>query len=130
MTFEINRMQNLIQEAPNSHIVKLFFYLAFHQPQDGIYGFETTKYQLIEDLKLCRTVFYESLHWLKREMLVQETKLFETVDFMVNPCVVMNNCDFQTRLNEWRRRCKVDIERENRLDEAKRRRALKKKNQQ
>ena len=117
---------NLLKEAQISSTYKIFLYIALNQPEEGIYGFETTKYQLAEDLNLKIRSIYSGLHWLEREMLIQETKLFETVDFMANPRFVMNNCDFQTRLNEWRRRCRVDIERENRLDEEKRRRRLRK----
>ena len=115
-----------INNAPNPHVTKIFFYIALNQPQTGIQGFEIDKKQLQYDLKLSRTHFFNALHWLKKEMFIHELKQVETVDFMVNPLFVMNNCDFQTRMEEWRRRQRLDIARELRLKQQRRLRELKK----
>ena len=123
--FNEERALSVIKNAPNHFISKIFFYIALNQPQDGIRGFEVNKKQLQYDLQLGRTVFFDSLHWLKAEMMIHELKQVETVDFMVNPLFVMNNCDFQTRMEEWKRRQRLDIQREIRLKEKKRLRELK-----
>lgn len=130
MIFDDERTLRTINDAPNAHILKIFFYLAFHQPQEGIRGYISTKPQLAYDLKLRRTVFFESLHWLKDNLVVNELKFIDHSDFMVNPYIVMNNSDRNERINEWKRRCKLEDEKIKRNRELKRRRELKKANQQ
>ncbi|MBQ3451803.1 MAG: hypothetical protein IJG32_06040 [Selenomonadaceae bacterium] len=130
MILDDERTLRILKDAPNAHIIKIFFWIAFHQPQDGIYGYKIPKSQIAGDLKLGRTVLFDSLHWLKNNLFIQELKIDEESDFMVNPNVVMNNSDFKDRMNEWNRRCKLDIQREIRLKKEKRRRELKKQAQQ
>ena len=130
MIFDDERTTRTINNAPNSHIVKIFFYLAFHQPQDGIKGYKINKLQLQFDLNLGRTVFFESLHWLKDNLVIHELKYVDHSDFMVNPYIVMNNSDRNERIKEWNRRFKLDDEKIKRNRKLKRRRELKKANQQ
>ena len=108
MVFDDSRTLRTINDAPNSHIIKIFFYLAFHQPNEGIHGFRINKKQLQFDLKLGRTVFFEALHWLKDNIVIHELKLANDSDFMVNPYIVMNNGDRDARIAEWSRRCKLE----------------------
>ena len=130
MFFDDERTLRTINDAPNSHIIKIFFYLAFNQPQDGIEGYRIEKNQLQFDLKLGRTVFFESLHWLKDNIVIHELKLADKSDFMVNPYIVMNNSDSNARIKEWSRRFDLEEEKNRRNRELKRRRELKKANQQ
>lgn len=130
MIFDNRRSLRTINEAPNPIIIKIFFYIAFHQPEDGIKGFQISKKQLQYDLKLGRTVFFDALHWLKDNLCIQEIKQVETSDFMANPYIVMNNSDRDARIAEWSRRCKLDSEREQRLRKQRRLRELKKAAQQ
>ena len=130
MIFDDQRTLRTINEAPNAHIIKIFFWLAFHQPQDGIRGYISTKKQLAHDLKLGRTVFFESLHWLKDNLVIHEQKYANYSDFMVNPYIVMNNGDRDERIKEWTRRWRLENEKISRNRELKRRRELKKQNQQ
>lgn len=130
MIFDNRRSLRTINEAPNPIIIKIFFYIAFHQPEDGIRGFQISKKQLQYDLKLGRTVFFDALHWLKDNLCIQEIKQVETSDFMANPYIVMNNSDRDARIAEWSRRCKLDFEREQRLKKQRRLRELKKAAQQ
>ena len=130
MFFDDERTLRTINDAPNSHIIKIFFYLAFHQPQDGIEGYRIEKNQLQFDLKLGRTVFFESLHQLKDNIVIHEIKNVDHSDFMVNPYIVMNNSDRDARINEWARRLKLDDEKNRRNRKLKRLRELKKANQQ
>ena len=130
MIFDDERTLRTINNAPNSHIVKIFFWLAFHQPQDGIHGYISTKPQLAYDLKLGRTVFFESLHWLKDNLVIHELKYIDHSDFMVNPYIVMNNSDRNERIKEWSRRVRLDDDKNKKNRELKRRRELKKANQQ
>ena len=130
MIFDNRRSLRTINEAPNPIIIKIFFYIAFHQPDDGIKGFQISKKQLQYDLKLGRTVFFDALHWLKDNLCIQEIKQVETSDFMANPYIVMNNSDRDARIAEWSRRCKLDLEREQRLKKQRRLRELKKAAQQ
>ena len=129
MIFNEDLLINKIKDAPNGSELKIFLYIALNQPSEGIRGFETTKQQLAFDLGLKLPTVFRSLHWLKGELLIQEVKQVETVDFMVNPRFVMNNSDFQARMDEWKRRCRLDIQREIRLSKQKRLRELKKANQ-
>ena len=129
MIFNEDLLINKIKDAPNGSELKIFLYIALNQPSEGIRGFETTKQQLAFDLGLKLPTVFRSLHWLKGELLIQEVKQVETVDFMVNPRFVMNNSDFQARMDEWKRRCRLDIQREIRLSKEKRRRELKNANQ-
>ena len=121
---------NLLNDAPTASTVKIFFFIATNQPDDGIKGYETTKIQLQLDLKLSKTSIFSDLKWLKDNLLIQEIKQVETVDFMANPYYVMNNSDRQARIDEWNRRC--DIARDKRIAarQRKRLRELKKANQQ
>ena len=130
MIFDDRRTLRTINDAPDDHIIKIFFYLAFHQPQDGILGYQIDKTQLQHDLKLGRTNFLVSLRWLKENTIVDELKLVETSDFMVNPYIVMNNGDRDARIAEWSRRMKLDIEKIIRNRKRRRREQLKKQNQQ
>ena len=108
MIFDDRRTLRTINDAPNPEILKVFFYLAFHQPQDGIRGYTIEKTKLIYDLKLSRTKFFNALHWLKENVVVNELKLAFESDFMVNPYIVMNNGDRDARIAEWSRRVKLD----------------------
>ena len=130
MIFDDERTLRTINDAPDDHIIKIFFYLAFHQPQEGIRGFQVDKKQLQFDLKLGRTNFLVALRWLKENVLVNEIKQVETSDFMVNPYIVMNNSDRDARIAEWNRRCDLDKEKNIRNRKRRRREQSKKQNQQ
>jgi hypothetical protein len=130
MFFDDQLSLRTINDAPNPNILKIFFYLAFHQPQDGIRGFRINKSQLQFDLKLGKTVFFDSLHWLKENTVVNELKLGLESDFMVNPFIVMNNCDRKERITEWSRRVRLDDDKIKKNRERRRREQLKKKNLQ
>ena len=116
---------NLLNDAPMPSIFKIFFYIALNQPDDGITGFRSTKIQLQLDLNLKQTAIFTSLKWLEDNLLIQEIKQVEDFDFMANPYFVMNNSDPQARKDEWKRRCRLDIQRELRLKEKHRRQLLK-----
>ena len=113
---------NILNDAENSSEFKIFLYIAVNQPEEGIFGFEVSKLQLQIDLKLSKTSIFRSIKWLKDNLLIQEIKQVEFSDFMANPRFVMNNCDFETRMNEWKRRCRLDIQREIRLERERRQR--------
>ena len=130
MFFNEDVLLNRIKDAPNGSEVKIFLYIALNQPTEGIRGFQTTKQQLSYDLNLKMPTIFNSLRWLKSEMFIQELKLVDCSDFMVNPLFVMNNSDKDERIKEWNRRCNLDSAREVRLRKEKRRRELKKQNQQ
>ena len=119
-----------INEAPNDFAIKIFLYLAMKQPQDGIRGYRIDKTQLQFDLKLGKSTFFNSLHWLKENTVVNELKLGLESDFMVNPFIVMNNCDRKERITEWSRRVRLDDDKIKKNRERRRREQLKKKNQQ
>ena len=114
----------LISDAPHSSIFKIFIYIAINQPDEGIHGFRTTKIQLSIDLNLKMPTIFQYLKWLEDNLLVQELKLAEDFDFMVNPRFVMNNSDYQERFAEWNRRCNLDSAREVRLRRERRIRKL------
>ena len=129
MTFDDIRSLRTINNAPEPEILKIFFYLAFHQPQDGISGYKIDKSQLQFDLKLSRTKFFNSLRWLRENLVVNELKLISESDFMVNPYIVMNNGDRDARIKEWARRVRLDDDRIKKNRERRRREQLKKQNQ-
>ena len=129
MFFDDRRTLRTIEDATDDHIIKIFFYLAFHQPQDGTKGYVIDKTQLQFDLKLGRTNFLVSLRWLKENSIVDELKLLEASDFMVNPYIVMNNGDRNERIAEWSRRQHLYIEKTIRNRKRRRREQLKKQNQ-
>ena len=126
MIFNENILINKIKSAPNGSEVKIFLYIALNQPNDGILGFQTTKEQLQADLNIKIRSIFSSLHWLKDNLLIHELKLADSVDFMVNPYIIMNNCDRDTRIAEWARRQRLDSERERRLRKERRLRELRK----
>ena len=109
------KLWNLLSDAPTANIVKIFLFIALNQPDEGIHGFRTTKIQLEIDLNLKQTKIFTSLKWLEDNLLVQELKMAEDFDFMVNPVFVMNNSDKNERFAEWNRRCNLDSARELRL---------------
>ena len=113
---------NLLNDAPNNSTIKTFFFIALNQPSDGVHGLVTTKSELAVALNLSKTYIFRDLKWLKDNLLIQELKFVEDFDYMVNPRFVMNNSDFQERLDEWNRRCRLDIQHELEL---KRKRRLK-----
>jgi len=129
MIFDDIRTLEKINEAPNDFTIKMFLYLAMKQPQDGITGYRIEKSQLQYDLQLSKTKFFNSLHWLKENLVVNELKLVLESDFMVNPYIVMNNCDRKARIAEWSRRVKLDYEKIRKNRERRRREQLKKQNQ-
>ena len=114
----------LLNDAPKANFVKIFLYIALNQPEDGIEGFRITKIQLAVDLNLKKAMIFRSLKWLKDNLLIQELKQVEDCDFMANPYFVMNNSDRDARINEWKRRCHLDIQREVRIAKEKRLREL------
>jgi len=126
MFFNEDVLLKRIKDAPNGSEVKIFLYIALNQPSEGIRGFQTTKQQLSYDLNLKIRTIFDSLRWLKDEMFVQELKLVDCSDFMVNPLFVMNNSDRDERIKEWNRRCNLDSAREVRLRKERRRRELRK----
>ena len=128
MIFDDRRTLRTINEAPDDHIIKIFFYLAFHQPEDGTRGYVIDKTQLQLDLKLGRTNFLVALRWLKENTVVNELKLLEASDFMVNPYIVMNNSNRDERIAEWNRRVYLEDAKIRKNRERKRREQLKKQN--
>ena len=129
MFFDEIRTLRTIEEAPNDFTIKIFLYLAIKQPNDGIRGYVIDKKQLQFDLKLTRTIFFDSLHWLKDNLVVNELKLPFESDFMVNPYIVMNNGDRDARITEWTRRVHLEDAKIRKNRERRRRAALKKQNQ-
>jgi len=129
MIFDDRRTLRTIEDAPDDHIIKIFFYLAFHQPDDGIRGYQIDKTQLQYDLKLGRTNFLVALRWLKENLVVNELKLVGYSDFMVNPYIVMNNGDKNERIAEWNRRVHLEDDKIKKNRERRRRATLKKQNQ-
>ena len=129
MIFDDIRTLRTINDAPEPEILKIFFYLAFHQPQDGIRGYQIDKTQLNYDLKLSRTKFFKALRWLKENLVVNELKLAFDSDFMVNPYIVMNNGDRDARIAEWSRRIRLYDANIKKNRERRRREQLKKQNQ-
>ena len=115
MIFNDEKIIKLLKDAPNSSAVKIFFFIAANQPKDGLHGFRTTKEFIAGELNIKRTAVFDAIKYLKSEILIQEIKFVEDSDFMVNPYFVMNNSDFNERKNEWNRRQRLDIDREQRL---------------
>ena len=130
MLFDNERILRLFNNAPNSHIIKFFFFIAVNQPKSGTRGFKINKLQLQFALKLGRTNFFEALHWLKDNSFLQELKIGDDSDFMVNPYIVESEVEQDARIKEWNRRCNLDIAREIRLKKERRRREAKKADQQ
>ena len=130
MFFDEIRTLRTINEAPNDFTIKIFLYLAMKQPKDGIKGYVIEKSQLQSDLKLGKSTFFNSLQWLKENLVVNELKILYESDFMVNPYIVMNNGDRDARIAEWSRRVKLDDARIKKNRERRRREQLKKQNQQ
>ena len=114
----------LLKDVPTGSTAKIFLYIAINQPDDGIRGYRTTKTQLAFDMHYCRASIFRDLKWLKDNMLIQELKLDDEFDFMATPYYVMNNTDRQIRIEEWRRRCRIDVLREVRLSKKKLRKEL------
>lgn len=128
MFFDDIRTLKTINEAPNDFTIKIFFYLALKQPQDGILGYQIEKSQLQFDLKLSKTKFFNALRWLKENDVVNELKLAFESDFMVNPYIVMNNGDKNARIAEWIRRIRLYDANERKNRERRLRAQLKKQN--
>ena len=129
MIFDEIRTLRTINEAPNDFTIKIFLYLAVNQPQDGIYGYKIDKSQLQSDLKLGKSTFFNALHWLKENLVVNELKLLYESDFMVNPYIVMNNGNRDARIAEWSRRVKLEDAKIKKNRERRRREQLKNQNQ-
>jgi len=126
MIFNDEKLIQLLKDAPNGSELKIFFYIALNQPLDGIRGFQTTKLQLQIDLNLNLATIFRALHWLEENILINEIKQVETVDFMANPHYVMNNSDREARITEWNRRCDIAINKKIAARRRKRLRELKK----
>ena len=124
MVFIDKEVWKLLEDVPNASAAKLFLYIVINQPEDGIRGYKTSKIQLIVDMHSNRTSIFRDLKWLKDNMLIQELKLDDEFDFMATPYYVMNNTDRQIRIEEWRRRCRIDVLREVRLSKKKLRKEL------
>ncbi len=116
---------NLLNDAPTASTVKVFFFIALNQPSEDVHGLKITKEELADTLNLKRSAIFRDLKWLKDNLLIQELKFVDGFDYMANPRFVMNNSDFQDRLNEWNRRCRLDIQHELDLKRKRRLRAAK-----
>lgn len=121
-----NRLWNILIDAPRPSIFKTFLYIALNQPDDGIHGFVIDKIQLAINLNLSQPTLFRDLKWLKDNLLIQELKLLESADFMVNPYLVMNNSERDARIAEWSRRQRLDVVREQRLRKERRLRQFRK----
>ena len=126
MFLDKERLLRRVKAASNGSELKIFFYIALNQPDDGIKGFQITKQQLAFDLNLKLPTIFKALRWLKDEMLIHELKLVDSVDFMVNPYIIMNNGDRDARIAEWARRFRLSYQREQRLRKERRLRELRK----
>ena len=126
MFLDKERLLRRVKSSPNGSELKIFLFIVLNQPSDGIKGYRTTKEQLAEDLNLKLTTIFKSLRWLKEELMIDELKLDQTVDFMVNPFMFMNDGDFKDRVKEWSRRVILSDAREKRLRNERRIRALRK----
>ena len=124
MIFIDKNVWKILSDSPTANTVKIFFYIATNQPDEGIFGYRTTKLQLEIDLNLKQAIIFRNLKWLKENLLIQELKMAEDFDFMVNPRFVMNNSDYNERFAEWNRRCNLDSAREVRLRKERRLRKL------
>ena len=129
MIFDDRRSLRTINDAPNPNCIKIFFYLAFHQPDEGIRGYVIEKSALAYELKLGKSTFFNALRWLKENLVVNELKMVCYSDFMVNPYIVMNNGDRDARIAEWTRRVHLEDDKIRKNRERKRRAQLKKQNQ-
>jgi len=121
-----NRLWNILNDAPRPSIFKTFLYIALNQPDEGIRGFIIDKIQLAGVLNLSQPTLFRDLKFLRDNLLIHELKLLESVDFMVNPYLVMNNGDRDARIAEWARRQRLDSSREQRLRKERRLRAFRK----
>ena len=128
MFFDDRRTLRTINDAPNPNCIKFFFYLAFHQPNDGIRGYLIEKSALAYELKLGKSTFFNALHWLKENTVVNELKLVGYSDFMVNPYIMMNNSNRDERIAEWNRRVHLEDAKIRKNRERRRREQLKKQN--
>ena len=130
MIFDDERVIRFLNEAPSPAVIKIFLYIALNQPKTGIRGFETTKELLAADLGLKKSSIFNYLHWLEENILINEIKQVETVDFMANPYFVMNNSPRDERIAEWNRRCDIAIAKRIAARKRKRLRDAKKANKQ
>jgi len=121
-----NRLWNILNDAPRPSIFKTFLYIALNQPDEGIRGFIIDKIQLADVLNLSQPTLFRDLKFLRDNLLIHELKLLESVDFMVNPYLVMNNGDRNARIAEWSRRQRLDVVREQRLRKERRLRQFRK----
>lgn len=121
-----NRLWNILNDAPRPSIFKTFLYIALNQPDEGIRGFIIDKIQLAGVLNLSQPTLFRDLKFLRDNLLIHELKLLESVDFMVNPYLVMNNADRDARISEWSRRQRLDVVREQRLRKERRLRQFRK----
>lgn len=126
MIFDDEKLIRMLKDAPNGSEVKIFYFIAHNQPKEGIQGYQTTKLQLQLDLNLKQRTIFAALHWLEENILINEIKQVETVDFMANPYFVMNNSTREERIAEWNRRC--DIARDKKIAARKRKRLRELKN--
>lgn len=121
-----NRLWNILIDAPRPSIFKTFLYIALNQPDEGIRGFIIEKSTLAFNLGLSQPTLFRDLKFLRDNLLIHELKLLDSVDFMVNPYLVMNNGDRNERIAEWSRRQRLDVERELRLRKERRLRKFRK----
>lgn len=126
MLYIENRLWNILNDAPRPSIFKTFLYIALNQPDEGIRGFIIDKIQLAGVLNLSQPTLFRDLKFLRDNLLIHELKLLESVDFMVNPYLVMNNADRDARISEWSCRQRLDVVREQRLRKERRLRQFRK----
>ena len=65
MFLDKERLLRRVKAASNGSELKIFFYIALNQPDDGIKGFQITKQQLAFDLNLKLPTIFKALRWLK-----------------------------------------------------------------
>lgn len=106
---------NVLNDTPNNSTIKVFFFIALNQPSKGIKGLKITKEELVVTLNVGKSSIFRDLKWLKDNLLIHELKFVDGFDYMTNPSFVMNKSDFQDRMDEWNRRCRIDVQHEIKL---------------
>lgn len=74
---------DLIAQAPNASVLKVFMYLACGQTYEG--GMKTTKRSVEQNLGLSHKSVALAFKWLKDNFIVHEWRVDGCAEFMINP---------------------------------------------
>ena len=106
-----DKICGMVQKVTAASTLRVFLYISHHQSygQDGHYGYRCSHKHIQEYLGLDKSTLWDALQYLKRNQIVNVSRIDGSYEFMVNPDYITCGSDKQSRYREWYRRLGQDV---------------------